>query len=245
MEENIEQERARWARSTAAAGAALQDSCVAVDVFAAENAALRAALESDVERGAKAVSAALGAAESAQSLRYAAEARADAAEASAAAAAAAAAAALERARADAALEISALSLALRTKTVEVEKLSDWAEERDALTARVAELEEALRAARDARDADVASLDRRNAADRVDARLLLLQQLGVAKRALVARTAASVDDTTRRIIAERGVLLDELVFTSNRAEALLAANTALETVRGGSAQGKGGARERSG
>jgi hypothetical protein len=223
-------ERARWATSASSSAASLQDASALVAELAAENAALRAQLAADAAASERSVARAAGAEAAAVSALYAAEARAAAGEARAAAAAAAAADELAAARAEAAAELRTRDAALRVAALELEKLNDWAGERDAAAATAAELAAALAAAHERRRDDVALLERRNAADREGTRALMMGHLLEAKRALAAGAAANLDAASRRIVAEHDQLLDELAFTSGRAEVLLLATQKLEGVR---------------
>ena len=208
-----------------------------MQVLTAENAALRLALEALTARSAETTAVAWRAEERARIAQFAAETREKGLIDKIGQTVYENEITLSTRRLESNAELANVNGQLRIKSLELDKFSDWAAMRDLAAATIAAKDEELASVREAAANNVSSLVRRNAVDRADSRHVMTEQLQAAKRALVFKTASALGDTTRRVISEHGALLDELVFTSTRAELLLAKNGELVTVRGGADQRK--------
>lgn len=167
----------------------------------------------------------------ARELAAAAVARAEAAEAALALAPAEQMEAVLAVRREDAAEMDALRLALKEKTVEVERLHDAKLEKADSDRRIAELEAEVAATRESHRSAELLMERRNAADRESLRVLMLDHVKEMKRGLLERTAESMGDNMKRMVAEHEQLLMELAFSSKRGEEVALLNQRLVLVRG--------------
>jgi hypothetical protein len=196
------------------------DASAMIAALSSENHAVAGTATVDAERAAAAIAIAVNGETRARAEQFAAEARVAAAERALAEEKAARDFAVHEALGRAGPELDRLRKELRDKQIEFEKLNDWATEREDAAAREADLRTQLAAEVAGRAEDIATLERRNGADRESIRKLMMRHLLDFKRDLLASSASALDDTTKRVITQHEQLLDELNFTSAHAEKLL-------------------------
>lgn len=225
-----EQKIELWAAAQSQYAASLQPLTQALAALTAEVASTRAQAEAEERGSASVITRLLAQERAARELAAAALARAEAAERAQAQAPAEQLEAVLAARREGAAETEALRLALREKTLEVERLFDAKLEKAESERRIADLEGELADTLEARRSAELLMERRNAADREELRTLMLGHVKEMKRGLLERTAESMGDNMKRMVAEHEQLLMELAFSSKKAEEVALLNQKLVLVR---------------
>jgi hypothetical protein len=220
-----------WSAAHSTASASVLTLVQTLEHLTLEVSQTRAQLLADERSSSEVVSKLLSQEASARELAAACVARAERAEAALALAPAELTEAVVAARREGAAEVEALQLALREKTIEVELLHDAKLEKAENDRRIAELEASLAASAEASARTESMLERRNAADRESLRVLMLEHVKEMKRGLLEKSAESMGDNIKRMVAEHEQLLAELAFSSKRGEEVALLNQKLVQVRG--------------
>jgi hypothetical protein len=227
-----------WATAQAQSAEALLTLTQTLAALTAEVAETRALAQAEGATSTGTIARLLTQEAAARTLAAEAVARAEAAEARLALAPAELMEAVLAERREGSAVAAALRLVLKEKTLEVERLHDAKLEKAESDRRIAELEASLAASADAGARTETMLERRNAADRESLRVLMLEHVKEMKRGLLEKSAESMGDNIKRMVAEHEQLLAELAFSSKRGEEVALLNQKLVQVRGKQCAGWG-------
>ena len=215
------------AQTSASDSVALLSS--ALGQLSAEVAATRLAAAEEDRSNASTIARLLSQEAAARELAARCLARAEAAEAALALAPTEQMEAVLAARREGAAEVDALRLEVKEAKLEVMRLHDAKLEKAESDRRIQELEAEVDATLEARRAAELLMERRNAADRESLRALMLDHVKEMKKGLLEKTAESMGDNMKRMVAEHEQLLMELAFSSKRGEEVALLNQKLVLV----------------
>ena len=151
---------------------------------------------------------------------------------------------LAAARVEASMELSsqldATKLRLQQALNDMQRLEDWDIERKSSIERIGSLEGEIARLKEFHAATEVQMQRKNAADRESMRALLLDHMKQMKLELLEKTAGSMGDNMKRMVAEHEQLISELSFSSKKGEEFMTVNARLQEVSSSSSgTGNGG------